>query len=52
MAQLPQGLGLDLADALPGHPKLPAHLLQGAAAAVLQATPGLDIEIEAIALLD
>ncbi len=37
MSQLAQGLGLDLTNALPGHPELPAHLLQGAAAPILQA---------------
>ena len=37
MAQLPQGLGLDLADPFPGDIKLLAHLFQGAGAAVLQA---------------
>ena len=36
MTQLPQGFGFDLADAFPGYPEFPPHLLQGAAAAVLQ----------------
>ena len=37
MAQFPQGLGLDLADALPGNVEFLAHFLQGAGAAVLDA---------------
>ena len=37
MAQLAQGLGLDLADTLTGDVELLAHLLQGAGAAVLDA---------------
>ena len=37
MAQLSEGLGLDLADALPGNVEFLAHFLQGAGAAVLDA---------------
>ena len=37
MAELPQCLGLDLADTLPGHAELPPDFLQGAASPVLQA---------------
>ena len=37
VAQFPQGLGLDLADALPGNVEFLAHFLQGAGAAVLDA---------------
>ena len=37
MAQLSEGLGLDLADAFPGDVELLADLLQGAGAAVLNA---------------
>ena len=37
MAQLPQGLGLDLADALTGDVELLAYLLQRAGAAILDA---------------
>ena len=37
VAELAQGLGFDLADALPGNVELPAHLLQGAGLAVVQA---------------
>ena len=37
MAELAQGFGLDLADPLPGHVELLAHLLQGVGSAVLQA---------------
>ena len=39
VAQFPQGLGLDLADALTGDVELLAHLFQGAGSAVLQAEP-------------
>ena len=37
MAQFPQGLGLDLADAFSCHIELFAHLFQSAGAAVLNA---------------
>ena len=37
MAQLSEGLGLDLADALPGNVEFLAHFLQGTGAAVLDA---------------
>src|ERR1035438_3060056 len=37
VAEFAQGLGLDLADALAGDFVLPAHLLQGAREAVVQA---------------
>src|SRR5262249_13554351 len=39
VAQLAQGLGLDLADPLPRHPELLAHLLQGPPPPVLQPEP-------------
>ena len=42
MAELPQGLGLDLTDALPGDVELLAHFLQGAGAAVLNAEAQLE----------
>ena len=37
MPQFAEGLGLNLADALSGNAKLPAHLFKGAAPAILQA---------------
>src|ERR1044072_3208138 len=42
MAQLAQGLGLDLADALAGDREVLAHLFQGVLAAVAQAEAHLD----------
>src|SRR5690606_6475424 len=39
VAELGQGLGLDLADALPGHPELLADLLEGAGLAVVEPEP-------------
>ncbi len=39
MPELAQGLGLDLADALPSDPELAPHLLQGTASAILQPEP-------------
>ena len=42
MAELPQGLGLDLADALTGDVELLAHLLQRAGASVLNAEAQLE----------
>src|SRR5204863_9856800 len=42
VAELGQRLGLDLADAFPGHPELPAHLLQRPGMAVHEAEPELD----------
>src|SRR5688572_18806729 len=41
VAQLPQGLRLDLPDPLARHVELFAHLLEGAGAAVLQPEPEL-----------
>ena len=42
VTELPQGLGLYLADTLPGDAELPADLFQGTATAVLQAKPQLE----------
>jgi hypothetical protein len=42
VAQLGEGLGLDLADALAGHAELAADLLQGAGVAVGEAEAELD----------
>src|SRR6266852_3552934 len=42
MLQLPDRLGLDLADALAGHLKNSAHLFKGVSVAVAQAVPKLD----------
>ena len=39
MAQLPQGLGLDLADPLPRHIKIPSHLFQRPGLPVIKAEP-------------
>ena len=41
MPQLPQRLGLNLPDALSGHPKLPAHLFQSAASPTQYPEPQL-----------
>src|SRR5215471_18970478 len=42
VAELGQGLGLDLADPLPGDAELPAHFLQRARVPVGQPEPQLD----------
>ena len=42
LAELPQGLGLDLPDTLPGHAEVPANLFKGPAPAVLQTEPELE----------